>query len=31
VTFRFENNGSLTMNVFVEGFGFPAVSPPTTP
>ena len=30
VTFRFENNGSLTMNVFVEGFGFPTVSPPTT-
>jgi copper(I)-binding protein len=29
VTFRFENNGSLAMNVFVEGFGFPTVSPPT--
>jgi copper(I)-binding protein len=29
VTFRFENNGSLTVNVFVEGFGFPTVSPPT--
>jgi copper(I)-binding protein len=30
VTFRFENNGSLAMNVFVEGFGFSTVSPPTT-
>jgi copper(I)-binding protein len=30
VTFRFENNGSLTVNVFVEGFGFPTVSPPTS-
>jgi periplasmic copper chaperone A len=30
VTFRFENNGSLAMNVFVEGFGFPTVSPPTS-
>ena len=30
VTFRLENNGSLAMNVFVEGFGFPTVSPPTT-
>jgi copper(I)-binding protein len=29
VTFRFENNGSLAINVFVEGFGFPTVSPPT--
>jgi copper(I)-binding protein len=30
VTFRFENNGSVAVNVFVEGFGFPTVSPPTT-
>jgi copper(I)-binding protein len=30
VTFRFENNGSLTVNVFVEGFGFPTVPPTTT-
>jgi copper(I)-binding protein len=31
VTFRFENNGSLAMNVFVEGFGLPTVSPLTPP
>ena len=30
VTFRFENNGSVAVNVFVEGFGFPTVSPRTT-
>ena len=30
VTFRFQNNGSVAVNVFVEGFGFPTVSPPTT-
>lgn len=27
VTFRFEKAGSLTVNVFVDGFGLPTVSP----
>ncbi|WP_330474483.1 copper chaperone PCu(A)C [Terrabacter sp. C0L_2] len=27
VTFRFEKSGSVTVNVFVDGFGLPTVSP----
>lgn len=30
VTFRFEKAGSVTVNVFVDGFGLPTVSPVTT-
>jgi len=30
VTFRFEKSGSVTVNVFVDGFGLPTVSPVST-
>jgi len=29
VTFRFEKSGTVTVNVFVDGFGLPTVSPAT--